>query len=135
MVDGAGSLVVDDKGTLLLDAPELSLEFKSTAAAQAEVLNRVRQERDVNWTFISPAALFAPGERTGGRMERNRLLVDAQGQNHISMEDYAIALVDELAPPNTFRKVPRSDIRSTIRSERSSLSCFPDIFGRRILFE
>jgi len=97
VVGGAGSLAVNDKGSLLLDMPDFPPAVKPTAAAQGEVLNFLRQERGVNWTFISPSALFAPGERKGTfRLGRDRLLVDDRGQSYISMEDYAIALVDEI---------------------------------------
>lgn len=46
-----------------------------------------------------------PGERTGKyRIGSDRLLIDGQGQSHISMEDYAIALVDELESPQHIRE-------------------------------
>jgi len=100
VVGGAGSLAVDDKGTLVMDSPNVPPEVRPTAAAQGQVLNRLKQESSVNWTFISPSAMFAPGERIGKyRVGSDRLLIDAQGQSHISMEDYAIALVDELENP------------------------------------
>ena len=60
----------------------------------------VLQGSAINWTFFSPAGFFAPGERTGKfRVGTTELIVDAQGQSRISMEDYAIALVDELETP------------------------------------
>jgi uncharacterized protein len=52
---------------------------------------------DLDWTYISPAIVITPGERTGRyRTTGNRILVDEQGNSHISHEDYAVALVDEL---------------------------------------
>lgn len=105
VVGGAGSLAVDDKGTLVMDTPNVPPEVRPTAAAQGQVLDRLKQESSVNWTFISPSAMFAPGERTGTyRVGSDRLLIDAQGQSHISMEDYAIALVDELENPQHIRQ-------------------------------
>ncbi len=105
VVGGAGSLFVDDKGTLVMDTPDVPPEVRPTAAAQGQVLNRLKQESDINWTFISPSAMFAPGERTGKyRIGSDRLLIDGQGQSHISMEDYAIALVDELESPQHIRE-------------------------------
>jgi len=105
VVGGAGSLALDDKGTLVMDSPNVPPEVRPTAAAQGQVLNRLTQENGVNWTFISPSAMFAPGERTGKyRVGSDRLLIDAQGQSHISMEDYAIALVDELENPQHIRQ-------------------------------
>jgi len=100
VVGGAGSLAIDDKGTLVMDSANVPPEVRHTAAAQGQVLNRLKQANDVNWTFISPSAMFAPGERTGKyRIGSDRLLIDTQGQSHISMEDYAIALVNELENP------------------------------------
>jgi putative NADH-flavin reductase len=55
---------------------------------------------DINWTCLSPAAFFQPGERTGKfRLGIDQLISDANNQSRISMEDYAIALVDELEKP------------------------------------
>jgi uncharacterized protein len=105
VVGGAGSLTVDENGMLLMDTPDFPPVYKSTAVAQGEVLNFLRQERGLNWTFLSPSALFEPGERTGKfRAGGNNLLVDAQGLSHISMEDYAIALVDEIEHPQHIRE-------------------------------
>jgi putative NADH-flavin reductase len=43
---------------------------------------------------------LAPGERTGHfRLGGDQLLHDAQGKSHISMEDFAIAMADELERP------------------------------------
>lgn len=100
VVGGAGSLSVDDKGSLLLNTPEFPPEVKPTAVAQMEVLNILRRVDDFEWTFISPAAVFAPGERTGiFRLGKDHLLVDKQGVSHISMEDYAVALINEIENP------------------------------------
>jgi putative NADH-flavin reductase len=43
---------------------------------------------------------FEPGERTGKfRLGKDDLIADPSGKSHISMEDYAIATVDELEKP------------------------------------
>jgi uncharacterized protein len=71
--------------------------FKAEARAGARFLERLRAETDLDWTFLSPSADFAPGTRTGRfRLGTDQLLCDAQGKSHISMEDFAIAMVDEL---------------------------------------
>jgi len=65
----------------------------------------LRREADLNWTYLSPSAFFGPGPRTGKfRVGGDQLLVDASGQSHVSMEDYAIALVDELERPRHLRQ-------------------------------
>lgn len=96
VVGGAGSLKVPS-GQLLVETPGFPDAYKAEAQAGARVLEVLRGTQDVDWTFISPSALFLPGERTGKfRLGRDELLADAQGKSHVSQEDYAIALVDEL---------------------------------------
>ncbi len=55
---------------------------------------------DLEWTVLSPCAEFAPGERTGKfRLGKDRLLTLPNGESKISMEDFAIAMIDELETP------------------------------------
>lgn len=62
--------------------------------------NILRQEKELDQTFLSPSALFIDGERTGKfRLGRDDLLVDAAGKSWISFADFAIAFIDELARP------------------------------------
>jgi hypothetical protein len=104
VVGGAGSLEVAP-GVLLVNGPNFPAEYKPEALAGAAFLNRLRKEKELEWTFLSPSALFAPGQRTGKfRLGRDQLLVAADGQSHISMEDFAIALVDELETPKHSRE-------------------------------
>ena len=63
------------------------------------------QDPGLDWTYFAPAASFEPGVRTGRfRVGKDDLLLDAEGQSRISMEDYAIALVDELETPEHKRE-------------------------------
>jgi len=104
VVGGAGSLEAAP-GLLLVNAPNFPAEYKSEALAGAAFLNRIRKEKEVDWTFLSPSAFLAPGQRTGKfRLGTDQLLVAADGQSHISMEDFAIALVDELETPKHSRE-------------------------------
>jgi len=60
----------------------------------------VLRKSDINWTYLSPAAYFVPGERTGKfRLGTKELISDAKGESKISFADYAIALVDEIEKP------------------------------------
>src|SRR5205814_2054766 len=94
-VGGAGSLEVAP-GKALVDTPGFPEAYKAEGRAGARFLE-VLKETELDWTFLSPSAEFAPGERTGKfRLGENQLLVDATGKSRISMEDYAIAFVDEL---------------------------------------
>jgi uncharacterized protein len=46
-----------------------------------------------------------PGKRTGKfRLGTDHLLVDANGQSSISVEDYAVAMIDELEKPAHIRQ-------------------------------
>ncbi|OUM02014.1 NAD(P)-dependent oxidoreductase [Variovorax sp. JS1663] len=104
MVGGAGSLRTASGG-LWLDAPPFPEEVKGEARAGAEKLKALRAQRDIDWTFLSPSALFEPGERTGRyRVGSEELLTDANGESRISQEDYAIALLDEVESPRHRRE-------------------------------
>lgn len=104
VVGGAGSLEVAP-GVALVDTPEFPAAYKDEASAGRDFLNVLRGEQALDWTFLSPSALFEPGQRTGRfRIGKDSLLVDANGSSAISMEDYAIALVDELEQAKHSRK-------------------------------
>ncbi len=99
VVGGAGSLEVAP-GVALIDTPQFPKEYFDEASAGRNFLNALRKETELNWTFVSPAAIFEPGERTGHfRVGKDALLVDANGKPWISMEDYAIAFLDETEKP------------------------------------
>lgn len=104
VVGGAGSLEVAP-GVALIDTPEFPALYKAEAGAGRVFLQALRAETEVDWTFISPSALFEPGERRGHfRLGGDALLIDGAGNSHISMEDYAIALVDEIEQPRHSRQ-------------------------------
>lgn len=63
-------------------------------------LNTLMYEKDIDWVFFSPAGTLEPGKRTGiFRLGKDNLIVDENGNSHISVEDYAVAMVDELENP------------------------------------
>jgi uncharacterized protein len=96
VVGGAASLEVAP-GKRLLDSPAFPEAYRPEATAGAAFLDVLRGESAIDWTFLSPSALLEPGERTGKfRIGGDQLLADANGKSWISIEDYAIALVDEL---------------------------------------
>lgn len=104
VVGGAASLEVAP-GLILLDSPDFPAEYRVEAVPGKQFLADLRGETSLEWTFLSPPALFAPGERTGKfRLGHDQLLIDDHGQSHISMEDYAIALLDELEHPQHVRQ-------------------------------
>ena len=98
VVGGAGSLEVAP-GVPLVSTPEFPALYKDEATKGGEFLKLLRQETDLDWTFLSPSALFVEGPRTGTfRLGKDQLLTTEKGSS-ISFEDYAIALVDEVEKP------------------------------------
>ncbi len=105
VVGGAGSLEVAP-GKQLVDSDGFPDAYKAIALAHREVFDLYRRVTDLDWTFFAPAALIAPGERTGTfRTGANALLADAEGNSRISAEDYAIAFVDELEQGRFIREI------------------------------
>jgi putative NADH-flavin reductase len=99
VVGGAGSLEVAP-GVQLLDTPQFPAQYKATAEGARQALHLLRGEDGLDWTMLSPSALIAPGERTGRfRLGRDELVRNAAGESRISVEDYAVAFVDELEKP------------------------------------
>ena len=95
MVGGAGSLEVSP-GVQLVDSGYLPAEWKPIALAHREALQILRASH-LDWTSLCPAAYFEPGPRTGVfRLGLDNLVANEKGESRISMEDYAIAMVDEL---------------------------------------
>ena len=95
MVGGAGSLEVSP-GVQLIDSGSLPEEWKPIALAHREALE-ILKASTLDWTSVCPAAYFEPGQRTGVfRLGKDNLVSNEKGESRISMEDFAIALVDEL---------------------------------------
>lgn len=99
-VGGAGSLEVAP-GVALLDTPGFPDAYKAEAGQGRDSLAVYRSDAEgLDWTYLSPAVVIQPGERTGRyRTTGDQLLADEQGNSSISYEDYAVALLDELETP------------------------------------
>ena len=97
-VGGAGTLEIQP-GITLIQSGAMPSQWMPIAVAHEDALKLAR-DSGLNWTCFSPAGFFEPGERTGKfRLGKDRLIADDLGNSKISMEDYAIALVDELEHP------------------------------------
>jgi uncharacterized protein len=104
VVGGAATLEIQP-GKALLDLPTFPEEYRAEATAGRKFLEDLREVRDLDWTFLSPAADFEPGERTGKfRLGLDQFLTDSEGRSRISMEDYAIAALDELEHPRHVKR-------------------------------
>jgi putative NADH-flavin reductase len=104
VVGGAGSLEVAP-GVRLVTTPGFPVAYKAEAEKGAAFLDLLRAETELNWTFLSPSALFTAGERTGKfRLGNDQLLTSADGKSSISFEDFAVALADEIERPVHIRQ-------------------------------
>ena len=104
VVGGAGSLEVAP-GVRLVTTPGFPVAYKAEAEKGAAFLDLLRAEKELNWTFLSPSALFTAGERTGKfRLGTDQLLTAADGKSSISFEDFAVALADEIERPAHIRQ-------------------------------
>jgi hypothetical protein len=96
VVGGAGSLEVAP-GMQVLDTTSFSEQVKKGVLATREVLYMLREEKELEWTFLSPPTSIKPGERTGHyRVGKDQLLKNKEGESKISTPDYAVAMLDEL---------------------------------------
>jgi len=104
VVGGAGSLEVAP-GVQLVTTPNFPAQYKAEAEKGAAFLGRLKQEKELAWTFLSPSALIDFGNRTGKfRLGTDQLLVDSSGKSWISFEDFAVAMADEIERPAHIRK-------------------------------
>ena len=102
IVGGAGTLFVKP-GLRVVDSGAIPAEILEAVRTLGNFyLNYLTKEHNLDWVFFSPAGAFdEKGERTGKfRLGKDDLIVDAAtGTSHISVQDYAIAMVDELEKP------------------------------------
>ena len=104
VVGGAGSLYVAP-GLQLIDTPDFPAEYKEGAEGARQALNQLRDEQELEWTFLSPAALLQPGPRTGQfRLGGEQLLMNGNAPGQISVADLAVALLDETEQPQHIRQ-------------------------------
>jgi putative NADH-flavin reductase len=99
LVGGAASLQLPD-GSRLLDSPNFPAEYRATAEGAYAALQLLRAETSLQWSYLSPAAVIFPGDKTGTfRLGSDQLLTDASGNSRISTGDYAVAMLDEVQQP------------------------------------
>lgn len=102
---GCGTLLVPGTTTRLMDTPDFPAPAAGPAIAAAHFFELIQQEAELDWTFLCPPPGIGPGERTGVfRVGRDELLTRSDGPPAISLDDYAIAIVDELENPSLVRQ-------------------------------
>lgn len=104
-VGGAGTLFCAP-GIRVVDSGVIPAEIMGGAKSLGEFyLNTLCNEKEIDWVFFSPAGSLEPGKRTGKfRLGKDDLIVDETGKSHISVGDYALAMVDELEQANHHRE-------------------------------
>ena len=104
VVGGAGSLYLAP-GQQLIDSAGFPAEYKEGAEGARQALDELRDETELEWTFLSPAAHLEPGPRTGQfRLGGEQLLMNNGAPGHISVADLAVALLDETEQPRHVRQ-------------------------------
>jgi len=107
---GGASTLQEQPGVTIVDAmiKENKLppgDFGAMIVGHMKVLEMLRATSDIKWTVLTPSTQITPGQRTGNfRLGGDLLLKDANGNSAISMEDFAVALVDELENPQHIGK-------------------------------
>lgn len=100
VVGGAGSLYISS-GKRLMDAGLMPESYLPAIRALAEVyLIDLMAEKSIDWVFFSPAGMLEQGLRTGKfRLGKDDLIVNEKGESRISVQDYAVAMINELEKP------------------------------------
>jgi putative NADH-flavin reductase len=103
-VGGAGGLQVAP-GVRVVDQPDMPDWVRPGSLATIDALEQLRKEPELEWSFLAPSAQLQSGQRTGRfRLGGDALLTDAHGQSRISVQDYAVAMIDELERPAHVRQ-------------------------------
>ena len=104
VIGGAGSLEVAP-GVQLVDSPQFPAEWKAGASAARDYLNQLRQNTTLDWTFLSPAMMLIPGDRTGQfRLGTDQPVFNDKGESSITVNDLAVAVLDEIEQPQFIQK-------------------------------
>lgn len=105
VVGGAGSLFATP-GKRLMDTGGIPESYLPAVKALADVyLVKLTNDKYLDWIFFSPAGNIAPGKRTGKfRLGKDDMIVDSNGKSNISVEDFAVAMIDELERPAHHRE-------------------------------
>ena len=98
VIGGAGSLFIN--GQQLVDGPDFPQEIKPGATAMRDYLNIIKEEKDLQWTFFSPAIEMHQGTKTGRtgkyRLGNDSPVFNDEQRSILSVEDLAVVIADEL---------------------------------------
>ena len=104
IVTGGAASLDNGKGVRVFDSPEFPEFLRPLVIGGVHFLDALREEKDVNWSFFSPAMTFFEGPREGSfRLGKDTMVFNEAGESKISYADGAIAMVDELEQGNNPR--------------------------------
>lgn len=107
VIGGAGSLYIDDT-IQLVDTPNFPAEIKPGALAARDYLTHLKTEKELEWTFFSPAIEMHQGtagvRRGTYRTNLENPVFDADNRSILSVEDVAVVIADELEYPKHIRQ-------------------------------
>jgi putative NADH-flavin reductase len=107
VVGGAGSLFIAPNQQIV-DTEGFPAEWKAGALAARDYLNMLKKDTELEWTFLSPAVEMhqgTSGTRKGTyRTGLENPVFDVNSRSIISVEDTAVAIVDELEKPAHIRQ-------------------------------
>lgn len=102
VIGGAGSLYIAE-GVQIVDTPEFPKEIYSGAAAARDYLNLLKEEKELDWAFFSPAIEMHPGIKIGRtgkyRLGTDTPVWDENNKSVLSVEDLAVVIADEIEQP------------------------------------
>lgn len=102
VIGGAGSLFIAPNQQIV-DTEGFPKEWKPGALAARDYLNILKEEKELDWTFLSPAVEMHQGTsgiRKGTyRTGLENPVFDEDKRSVISVEDVAVAIADELEKP------------------------------------
>lgn len=101
-IGGAGSLYIAPN-VQLVDTPEFPKEIFDGANAARHYLEIIKEEKELDWAFFSPAIEMHQGTKTG-RTGKYRLglenpVFNEEQRSILSVEDLAVVIADEVETP------------------------------------
>jgi putative NADH-flavin reductase len=105
IVVGGASSLNNAQGQRIVDTLPAGMGSNNEIKSAVDALDYLLELKDASWTFFSPSSSFSPGQRTGTfRLGTDTLLTGANGRSAISMEDAAVAILDEIEKPQYINK-------------------------------
>lgn len=101
-IGGAGSLFVAPN-LQAVDTPDFPKEYHAGATAARDYLNLIKEEKELDWAFFSPAFEMHQGITTGRtgsyRLGLENPVFNDEQRSILSVQDLAVVIADEAETP------------------------------------